>query len=144
MSKVEKAVECFNEGYSCSQAVLSTYGLELGLNRELAMRIASGFGGGMARTDDACGAVTGAVMVIGLSYGGVDVDDTDSKTRTYEVVNEFLKRFSAKHGSIQCTELLGHDLSDPVQLEKVKSENISGTICPKFVASAAEILEELL
>lgn len=144
MTKVENAVESFREGYSCSQAILSIYGVDYGLGRDLALKIASGFGGGMARTDGACGAVTGAVMVIGLKYGGIDAEDTDAKARTYEVVNQFMTKFREKHKSIQCTDLLGFDLSDPVQLEEVKNRNLSGTLCPKFVSDAAEILEEIL
>ena len=69
MSKVDEAIECFYSGYSCSQAVLSAYCEDLGLDKETAMKISCGFGAGMARLGATCGAVTGAYIAIGLKYG---------------------------------------------------------------------------
>jgi len=69
MSRVEEAVSCFADGFSCSQSIVSTYGTEFGVDREKALKISTGFGGGMGRLGGTCGAVTGAIMVIGLKYG---------------------------------------------------------------------------
>ena len=66
MSKAEVAVDCFEEGFNCSQAVVSAFAPELGLDRETALRVAAAFGGGMGRTGETCGAVSGALMVIGM------------------------------------------------------------------------------
>jgi C_GCAxxG_C_C family probable redox protein len=68
-SKVNEAEACFSNGFNCCQSVLSTYGKGLGLGEREALKIASGFGAGIAYMGDICGAVTGAFMVIGLKYG---------------------------------------------------------------------------
>lgn len=69
MNQSERAVACFKEGFSCSQAVFSTFAPQLGLECELALKVAGLFGGGMGRLGEVCGAVTGALMALGLKYG---------------------------------------------------------------------------
>jgi C_GCAxxG_C_C family probable redox protein len=144
MNKVERAVSCFNDGFSCSQAVLSTYGAQFGLDRDRALKVAGAFGGGMGHMGETCGAVTGALMVIGLKYGQTRVEDKEAKKKTYRLVKEFVEKFSARNGSINCTELLGCDLSTPDGMQRANEQNLFTTRCPKFVQDAAEILEELL
>src|SRR4030066_960128 len=107
MSDVEKAGACFNEGFMCSQAVLSAYAEQFGLDHEAALRVSAAFGGGMGRMGETCGAVTGAFMVIGLKYGRTAVQDPQSHEKTTRLVKEFVDRFKAIHGSIVCRELLG-------------------------------------
>jgi C_GCAxxG_C_C family probable redox protein len=144
MNKVERAVSCFNDGFSCSQAVLSTYGEQFGLDRETALKVAGAFGGGMGNMGKTCGAVTGALMVIGLKYGQTRVEDKEPKKKTYRLVKEFAEQFKVRNGSINCTELLGCDLSTPEGMRCAEERNLFTTLCPKFVQDAAEILEELL
>jgi C_GCAxxG_C_C family probable redox protein len=144
MNKVERAVSCFNDGFSCSQAVLSTYGEQFGLDRETALKVAGAFGGGMGHMGETCGAVTGALMVIGLKYGQTRVDDKEPKKKTYRLVKEFAEQFKVRNGSINCTELLGCDLSTPEGMQRAKERGLFTTVCPKFVQDAAEILEELI
>jgi len=83
MTKSEEAVSSFCDGFLCSQAILSVYGEEEGLERELALKLATGLGGGMGRTAHTCGAVTGAILVIGLKKGPVSVNDVAAKEETY-------------------------------------------------------------
>jgi hypothetical protein len=64
MTKIEQAVAYFKEGFSCSQAIVAAYAPSLGLDRDTALKIASGFGGGMGRLAETCGAVTGSFMVL--------------------------------------------------------------------------------
>ena len=144
MSRVELAVSCFGEGFSCSQAVLSTYATQFGLNREIALKIAEAFGGGMGHMGEACGAVTGAFMVIGLRYGRTIAGDRQSQDKTDILVNEFVNRFKSRNTSIVCKELLGCDLSTPEGTNMAKEKNLFATICPKFVQDAAEIIEQIL
>lgn len=144
MNKVQSAVICFEEGFSCSQAVLSTFGPALGLDRDRALKVAAAFGGGMAGRGDTCGAVSGALMVIGLSYGRTRTDDEEAKERAYGLAENFMKEFECRHGSVFCRDLLGYDISTPDGLASVREENLGTTICPNFVRDAAEILEELL
>src|SRR4030042_724869 len=113
MSDVEKAVSCFNEGFMCSQAVLSAYAEQFGLNRETALKVSAAFGGGMGRMGETCGAVTGAFMVIGLKYSRTTVQDTQSHEKTNRLVKEFVGRFKAISGSIVCRGLVGRDLNTP-------------------------------
>jgi C_GCAxxG_C_C family probable redox protein len=144
MSDVELAVGAFEGGFNCCQAMLATYGPRFGLERELALKVASGFGGGIGHLGESCGAVTGALMVIGLKQGGTSVDDRDSSEKTYGLVNEFVKRFKARNGSILCRELLGCDISTPQGLENARNKGLFEERCPNFVRASAEILEELL
>ena len=144
MPKIKQAVSTFHDGFLCSQAILSVYGHSFGLERETALRLAAGFGGGMARSGLTCGAVTGAIMVLGLAKGHTASNDTKAKAETYAAVNEFIRRFEQAQGSVNCTQLLGHDLGDPEAYQKAKDEKLFETRCPQFVESAAGILEEML
>jgi C_GCAxxG_C_C family probable redox protein len=144
MNRVERAVSCFKEGFTCSQAMLSTYGPQLGLNHELALKVSGAFGGGMARMGETCGAVTGAFMVIGLKHGNARVEDKQAKERAYSLVKEFVDRFKSRNGSIVCRELLGCDISTPEGRDLAEEQNLFATLCPKFVQDAAEIIEQIL
>jgi len=116
----------------------------LGLDRETALRVASAFGGGMAHRGDTCGAVTGALMVIGLRCGRTTTDADEAKERAYGVAQEFMHEFESLNGSVLCRELLGYDISTPEGLESVRQENLRSTRCRNFVRDAAEIIEEIL
>ena len=140
----EEAVAMFAEGFNCAQAVLTCCGTRFGISRDLALRIAGPFGGGMGRTGNVCGAVTGAFMVIGLKHTKTDPKDEQAKKIGHDLVREFIKRFEAGHGSIVCRQLLGYDLSAAEGLQKAKDQGLFKTLCPKFVRAAAEILEEIL
>jgi len=144
MSSETKAVDIFQEGFNCSQAVLTNYAPALGLERETALKLASAFGGGMAQMGETCGAVTGAFMVIGLRYGRFTADDLAAKEKTYALVKEFVTRFSAKHGSIMCRDILGYDLSTEEGRALVKEKELTRTLCPEFVQDAVNILDEIL
>jgi len=144
MSKIELATRTFREGFSCSQAVLSALAPDLGLDREAALRVAGAFGGGMARTAQTCGAVTGALMAIGLKYGQTDTDDKQAKDKTYALAREFMKQLKARHGSTVCKELLGYDLSTPEGMQLAREKGLFTSLCPKLVADAVEILEQIL
>jgi C_GCAxxG_C_C family probable redox protein len=144
MNEVEKAVSCFNEGFMCSQAVLSAYVGQFGLDREAALKVSAAFGGGMGRMGETCGAVTGAFMVIGLKYGRTAVQDTRSHEKTNRLVKEFVGRFKSLNGSIVCRELLGCDLSTPDGMKIFTDKKLRDTLCTKFVRDAAEIVQQLL
>ena len=144
MSRVEEAVSCFTDGFSCSQAIISTYGTEFGLDREKALKIATGFGGGMGRLGGTCGAVTGAIMVIGLKYGRTKIEDMGSKEKTYKLVREYVDDFKRINGSTTCNKLLDCDINTPEGIRHAKDNNLFKTLCPEYVRSSAEILEKLL
>jgi len=143
MGNADIAAVMFNDGFSCSQAVLATYCERFGLDKKQAYQISCGFGGGM-HLDQTCGAVTGAFMVIGLKYGRTRADDTEAKMNTARKEVEFAKKFKGLHGSISCTELLGCNISTMEGYEEAKKKDLFKQVCPKCVISAAEILDEIL
>ncbi|MFW9947105.1 MAG: C-GCAxxG-C-C family protein [Candidatus Odinarchaeota archaeon] len=144
MNKIEKAVSFFNQGHNCAQAVLKAYGTQYGLDGDLAFKIASTLGGGIARSGNTCGAVTGALMALGLRYRNLNVEDKENKELTYETGMNFIEQFRSIYGTIKCKELLGYDISTLEGREKANNNNLFEELCPKFVKSAAEILETVL
>ena len=141
--RVEECVACFEKGINCTQAVLSTYGPQLGLDRENALKVAAAFGSGM-NMGETCGAVTGALMVIGMKHSKIKGFTLLSKEKTVDKAHEFLEGFKARHGTVVCRELLGCDVSTPEGRKTAKQEQHFKERCPEYVKDAAEILEELL
>lgn len=143
MTNADKAAATYKEGFSCSMAVLATYCEQFGLDKNFAYKVSSGFGGGM-HLDQTCGAVTGAFMVLGLKFGRTRADDIEAKTKVAKLTNEFAKKFKARHGSIRCTDLIGYNLSTTEGFDAAKKQDAFKQICPKYVISAAQILDEIL
>lgn len=141
-TRVEKAVESFSKGCLCSQAVFSTYAPLFGVDELQAMKIATGFGAGMARMQDVCGAVTGAFMVIGAKEGMTDVANKAPIGKTYHSVRALADRFRELHGTIMCKELLGIDLNTEDGQKELREKNLLKTVCTQCVRDAAKILEE--
>jgi C_GCAxxG_C_C family probable redox protein len=110
----------------------------------MALKIAQGFGGGMGRMAQTCGAVTGAFMVLGLKYGNADIHDKKAKERIYGLVREFVRRFESRNSSISCRELLGCDISGPGGVKEAKEKGLFTSVCPKAVRDATEILDEMI
>ena len=144
MNRAEKAKKQFEKGIFCAPAVLSTYSEQFGLDKSLALKIASGFGAGIGRMGRTCGAVTGALMVIGLKHGQVNLSDQESQQKTYTLTKEFVDRFTKLHGSTECKELIGYDLSDSDELRLARDSGVFQNNCPSFVYDAACILEDIL
>ncbi len=139
--RVELAVELFSGGLACSQAILAVYGPLFGFDRDDAIRVARGFGGGMGRLSETCGAVTGAFMAISLKFDGTD---KQTKEDTYALMQEFARRFKEKHHSLNCTQLLGCDLGKQEDQAKFRELGRMQSHCICYVREAAEHLEELL
>ena len=140
----DRAEQVFAQGYNCSQAVLLACGESRGLAPELALRVGGAFGGGIGRQGGLCGAVSGAIMAIGLAYSKVKPEDDAARERGYKLAREFTERFTQKHGTTVCRDLIGCDMSTPEGLAKAKSLGVHKNICPKFVRDAAAIVEELV
>ena len=143
MNHIEKANEIFEQKYHCSQAVLAAFASELGITEAQALRLGGCFGGGM-RKGEVCGAVTGALMALGLKYGQCEVEDLESRYKTNDVTDKMLERFKNENGSYICNELLGCDLSTQEGKEKAIEKKLFTEFCPKMVASATQIAEELM
>jgi C_GCAxxG_C_C family probable redox protein len=143
MDRVERCADYFAQGYACSQSVLLAFAEDLHLDPQTAARISAGFGGGMGRTAGTCGAVTGALMVIGL-HTGSPVVDAAAKDATYTLVRRFMAEFAARNGSTECRDLLGCDISGPEGSAYAREHNLFKTQCPEYVKEAVRILEGML
>jgi C_GCAxxG_C_C family probable redox protein len=139
----DQARELFEAHYNCAQSVLGPFANYFGLERETAFRLATPFGGGIGHSGQLCGAVSGALMVIGLARG-ITVYDQSEKEACYALARTFLEGFAALHGSLTCPGLLGLDIGDPDDLAKVRELNLFHTRCPQFVGDAARIVAEVL
>jgi C_GCAxxG_C_C family probable redox protein len=143
MGDIDKAVELFRDGCTCSQAILAVYGPRFGLDEGLGMRTAAGFGGGM-RMAGTCGAVTGAFMALGLAFCGEDCRKIEGRRAAYAAVGSLAGKFRERHGSLGCKELLGCDISTPEGYRIAVEKELFRTRCVDLVHDAAEMLEELL
>jgi hypothetical protein len=83
-------------------------------------------------------------MVIGLKYGRFTIEDIQAKEKTFELVQTFMSKFKERFNSLNCTDLLGYDLSKPDEFAKVRELGITRKICPNFVGDSIDILEEIL
>jgi C_GCAxxG_C_C family probable redox protein len=143
VDRIDNAIEKFNKGYACSQAILTAYCDLFNMDTETALKLSAGFAAGM-RNGKTCGAVTGTFMVLGLKFGDQNCDNADGRKNVYDAVLEFTKRFEQLHGSTDCEKLLGCNIGTAEGMKKAKEENLFYAICPKFIKSTAEILEGML
>jgi C_GCAxxG_C_C family probable redox protein len=137
----ETAVSLFQSKFNCAQSVLAAFAPRLGLEQGQALKLASPFGGGVARRGQVCGAVTGALMALGFVHG---TDTPAGKEDAYRLGQEFLGRFESKHGTILCWELLGFDISMPEGRRQAQEKDLFNSLCPLFVRGAAEIVQAML
>jgi C_GCAxxG_C_C family probable redox protein len=144
MTKSDDAHRCFMSRFTCSAAVFSAFSKDLGLDPDTAKKIACGFGAGISKTGNICGAVSGAVMVIGLKYGKTEAVDEAATHKTRAFVRKYIHEFTEKNGSVNCTELLGYDLSNPQAYSAARESGLFLTKCPALVRDAADILENIL
>ena len=144
LTRADDAAAIFKSGFSCSQAVCCAFAGDFGIDRDTALKLSCGFGGGMGHTGNTCGAVTGALMVIGMKYGRTSLEDLAAKDKTYEVVNRFMTEFLRRNHSVNCTELVGYNLSDPKALAEAREHKVFHTKCAQFVHDAGDILEKIL
>jgi C_GCAxxG_C_C family probable redox protein len=143
--KAKAAISLFKQGYNCSQAVVGAWADELGLSTDCAFKISSGFGGGMGRMREVCGAVTGAFMVLGLRYS-TGQPDAQSKKEIYELIQRFAARFKEENGfdSIVCRELLGLDGASKPAPSPRTEEYYKKRPCAELVGLSAALLEEFV
>lgn len=142
-TKSDNATEKFLEGYNCAQSVLWAFAKDLHLDPETALKIACGFGAGMARRQEVCGAVTGGIMVLGLRHGRGEKQDRTATEETYAMTEKLMSRFEAKHGSCICRNLLdGCDLTTEEGRKTFKERDLLNTTCKACVQTIVSILEE--
>ena len=121
MSYQEKAAKLHESGCNCCQSVIMCCCEQFGISEEQAFHLGAFFNAGM-RSGEVCGAVSGALMGLGLKYG-------DENNRQCGKSKEFLKAFKDAYGSILCRELLAKNQKK---------------MCPTFINFAAKYLEDEL
>ena len=134
----------FSKGLNCAQSVLASNSDITGISVSDSLKIATGFGAGMAMMQKSCGAVTGAYMVIGALHGRINPDDTDARDKTYSLIKKFNERFITLHGSLSCRELLGVDLQTEDGRKEAESQGYFEKRCTAYVEDAERILKEIL
>lgn len=144
MKRPEIAVNKFKEGYNCAQSMLYSYADALGITGDMALRIATGFGAGMGRKQEVCGAISGGIMVLNMMYGRGENEDRQKQEKTYAKVREFIDLFEKELGTINCKKLLGGcDLMTPQGQNNFK-ENKMIEKCYACVERANTILEKVI
>jgi len=134
-NEVEEASELFDDGWYCSQAVLGAFCEKYGMSKDIAFKISCGLNSG-SRCAELCGAVSGAVLVIGLKYG-------DSKSICNSKTEEFMRAFREKKGDVVCRNILGCDIFTPEGKAKAINGNLFETVCKKAVVDAAQVLSDM-
>ena len=140
----EKAITSFKAGLNCAQAVLTAYSDKLNLNNETALAVSCGFGGGMGRLQETCGAVTGSYMVLGIYTCGRFSENNDRKEQTYSMIQKFSEKFKQINGSTDCISLLKSDLKTEEGIRYAKENNLFETICEKCISDSIGIVEVLI
>ena len=135
------AAKYFEQGYSCSQALLCAFSGLTGLDGETAFKLASPFGGGIARQGETCGAVSGALLVLGLKFGPKAGESNDA---VYSMAQEFIQRFQEQHASTLCKQLIDFDISQPQELLAARAARVFHKTCPELVRSAAGIVNSMI
>lgn len=139
MTKGDSAYQLFKEGLNCAQAVAAAFSDEMELDKELVIRLATGFGAGMGRMREVCGAVSGMTFVISSLYH-------EDKGSIYKRVQDVAQKFKEENGSIVCRELLGLNINgadSPTPAPRTE-EYYKKRPCAEIVKNAADILEEYI
>ncbi len=142
--KVAQAIVYFKSGLNCAQAVLKSYSDDLNFDNNLALNISCGFGGGMGRLQETCGAVTGSFMVLGIYNSEKYADNKDKKDETYSMIQKFSSRFKSIHGVLDCKSLLKCDLKTLEGQRFFQENKLNEIICEKCIADSIRIIEDLL
>ena len=143
-NKQTKAITSFRAGYNCAQSVLLAFKDELEFDENFAASISVGFGGGMGRLQEKCGAVTGAFMVIGLYSSKIHQDNLSRKNQSYPLIQQFDRQFKSIHSTTQCSELLNCDLRSEGGHAYAVENKLFEKVCEKCIQDAVIIVEQLI
>jgi C_GCAxxG_C_C family probable redox protein len=145
MKKSEQAISKFVGGYNCAQSVFYAFCEDLQIDQDAALKIATGFGAGMGRKGEVCGAVTGGIMALGAKYGRGEKEDPTVANVAYARTREFMDQFASQHGSCLCRELLnGCDLATEEGQKAFREKDLKNKICTPCVQSAVEMVEKMM
>lgn len=142
-TREENAIDSFRGGLNCSQAVLTAYSDDLNLDNNLALSISCGFGGGMGRLQQTCGAVTGSFMVIGIYNCKLFTDNKERKEKTYSMIQKFDDKFNSIHGTTDCKTLIKCDIKSDEGHNYAKKNNLFEIVCERCIKDSMKIVDEL-
>jgi C_GCAxxG_C_C family probable redox protein len=141
---IEKAIESFKSGLNCAQAVVTAYADELNFDNNLALSVSCGFGGGMGRLQETCGAVTGSFMVLGIHTCKKFTENSKRKEETYAMVQKFTEKFKQIHGTTECRSLLKCEIKTDEGHHYAKEHNLFEMVCEKCISDSLVIIDELI
>ncbi len=145
MTKSEQAISKFMGGYNCAQSVFYAFCEDLGVDQDTSLKMACGFGAGMGRKGEVCGAVTGGIMALGVKYGRGEKEDRAVTDAAYVKVRELMDQFASRNGTCICRQLLhGCDLTTEEGQKYFKENDLLNKSCKPCVQSAVEILETMM
>lgn len=136
--------ELFAKGHNCAQSVFVPIAVDSDVDEATAFKIMAPYGGGLAKTDNLCGAVTGGITAIGLHYGHTEAGDAETKQKCNEATQRFLNAFKEKHQHINCTPLLGYNLSNSDDASKAAQSGVFNAKCPVYVESAYLLAKDII
>lgn len=140
--KSNQAVERFAGEFNCAQSVFSAFAEELGLSTDMALKLSNPFGAGIAYMQETCGAISGALMAIGLKYGKGEKESDEDKQMAYDIARYFISEFRKKHLHITCRQLLdNYDMSIPEDMEEIQRKDLFHLRCATQVKDAVEITQ---
>ena len=141
----ERATEKFLEGYNCAQAVLYAFCEDLKLDPEVSLKLSCGFGAGMGKKQEVCGAVSGGIAVLGMKYGRGASDDKSLTETTYTKTRELMDRFQNRHGSYICRQLLDNcDMMTEEGQKHIRENDLRNKTCTLCVQSVVDIVEHVM
>lgn len=141
MNRFEKAAEYHHQGFNCCQAILASYMDLTGLTEQASFDMGGGFGAG-AQTGELCGAITGAVMTLGMLTPVDRQDPVGSKRRTGALAKEFQKRFRERFGELRCRPLLKSAVQASDETPVARDMGLTNR-CDILIITAMEIIEEM-
>jgi C_GCAxxG_C_C family probable redox protein len=139
-----KAVQKFKEGYNCAQSVLYNYAIRLGISNDMALKMGTGFGGGMGRRQEVCGAISGGILVLNMIYGRGETDDKVKQEFVYQMVRDLTDRFENEAGTIICKELLDGCILNSAEGQKRFHDEKMIDKCYSYVDKVVKILDEII
>jgi C_GCAxxG_C_C family probable redox protein len=139
------AVENFENGYNCAQSVFLSYAQDFGIDKEMALKLSSSFGGGMGRLREVCGAVSAMFAIAGLQKGYTSNDDDEVKAKHYELIQKLAEEFKKEHNTIICRELLelNEQVSSPIPSKRTE-EYYQERPCARFIETACKLISKEL
>ena len=142
----DAAYAWFLQGYNCSQSVVAAFAPQLGLTEEMALRLSAGFGAGIGRMREVCGAFCGVVTVLSMVYA--DTADPKDKSRMYALVQQAAEQYRSRNGgSIICRELLAKAGAAPAggtAAEERTADYYKKRPCPELCRLCADLCAEFI